>query len=258
MPAHSGFVRSIAVHAGERMVMTAGDRTIQVWDLVSLTNIHTFRVPIDETRALFVDEGRQLLFSGGKGTAKRGGLLVWDLRRDELLDEREKNADVFCFAQRELLYFGARDRYVHSLDVARLERGPLLEPPHIDCVTALACAEEALVSGSRDRNIRSWDTEELSEKYAPVTPAHADWVNALATDAEMETLYSGSKDGTVKIWRLDCDEWSNVASLQGSASGSVNALCRLDGMFGKAFAAGTGDKHIRVWRLKDSGPKDSL
>ncbi len=32
--------------------------------------------------------------------------------------------------------------------------------------------------------------------------AHSDWINAMETDYEKKEMYSGGKDGVVKVWRI--------------------------------------------------------
>jgi WD40 repeat protein len=32
--------------------------------------------------------------------------------------------------------------------------------------------------------------------------AHNDWINTLETDHDRRMMYSGSKDGIVKVWKL--------------------------------------------------------
>ena len=32
--------------------------------------------------------------------------------------------------------------------------------------------------------------------------AHSDWINTLETDTLQKELYSGSKDGIVKVWKI--------------------------------------------------------
>ena len=93
-----------------------------------------------------------------------------------MIEERDRGVDIFCIERKrsEFLYYGSRDRYVRSLDMKRFEKGPVFEPPHFECITSLAWAENTLVSGSRDKNLRSWDTEEYIERYHPVAPAHQD------------------------------------------------------------------------------------
>jgi WD40 repeat protein len=32
--------------------------------------------------------------------------------------------------------------------------------------------------------------------------AHSDWINAMETDYDKKEMYSGGKDGVVKVWRI--------------------------------------------------------
>jgi WD40 repeat protein len=51
-------------------------------------------------------------------------------------------------------------------------------PPHFDAVTSLGVLGDTIVSGSRDKILRSWDPLSGSEKY-PYIKAHHDWINAI-------------------------------------------------------------------------------
>jgi WD40 repeat protein len=79
---------------------------------------------------------------------------------------------------------------------------PPLEPPHFDVVTSLKVLDDTLISGSRDKNLRCWDYSSLQNKYADVMQAHSDWINILETDCDRSELYSGGKDGVVKVWKI--------------------------------------------------------
>ena len=74
------------------------------------------------------------------------------------------------------------------------------EPPHFDAVTSLALLDDSLISGSRDKNLRCWDYKNSMNKDFIVN-AHSDWINTLETDHLHKEMYSGSKDGIVKVWR---------------------------------------------------------
>ncbi len=62
-------------------------------------------------------------------------------------------------------------------------------------------------------------------------------------------MYSGGKEGIVKIWKMKKRQLKCCAQLTGQAS-SINTLCRLDKQFGKMFASGSSDKSIRMWKFK--------
>jgi WD40 repeat protein len=64
-------------------------------------------------------------------------------------------------------------------------------------------------------------------------------------------LFSGSKDGIVKVWRQSEGTYGDLvckAKLEGNASdSSVNAICKIETKSGSAFACGSSDKSIRIW-----------
>ena len=83
--------------------------------------------------------------------------------------------------------------------------------------------------------------------------AHSDQITTL--DSDMKQLFSGSKDGVVKVWRQsDGQDLVCKAKLEGNGTNScVNALCKIDSRYGSAFACASSDKSIRVWvQTKDT------
>lgn len=124
------------------------------------------------------------------------------------------------------------------------------EPPHFDVVTSLSILDNTLVSGSRDKNLRCWDYSNLQNKYSDVMQAHSDWINALETDSDKKEMYSGGKDGVVKVWKIKKKKLKCMAALS-SNSGAINCLSKIDKSFGKMFALGCSDKSIRMWKFKE-------
>lgn len=58
-----------------------------------------------------------------------------------------------------------------------------------------------LVSGSRDKNLRLYDlTQPNFPEISRCMAAHDDHINVLETDESQQFLYSGSRDGIVKVW----------------------------------------------------------
>lgn len=101
------------------------------------------------------------------------------------------------------LYMGCRNHYVYPIPLDTLETQVPLDPPHFDAVTSLATlSDDLLVSGSRDKNLRCWDSQQVTTgPSSAVMSAHSDWINSLETDVDRKMLYSGCKDGVVKVWR---------------------------------------------------------
>ena len=105
----------------------------------------------------------------------------------------------------------------------------------MDAVTSLAILDDySLVSGSRDKSLRCWQdykslsTEKPSLNSELIPSAHNDWINTLETDVDHRELYSGSKDGIVKVWKTKRKQMRCVASLSTSSTASINSICRLD------------------------------
>lgn len=80
--------------------------------------------------------------------------------------------------------------------------------------------------------------------------AHSDWINSMETDYDKKEMYSGGKDGVVKVWRIRKRKLKCMAGLS-SNSGQINCLSKIDRGFGKMFAQGSSDKSIRMWKFKD-------
>ena len=79
--AHSGFIKCMTIWETKNLLLTASEKVIMLWDLISLTNVGVLKGHKDEIRAMNVTQDGNILFSGGKGTDKGGALLVWDLRK---------------------------------------------------------------------------------------------------------------------------------------------------------------------------------
>lgn len=134
---------------------------------------------------------------------------------------------------------------------------PAFEPPHFDVVTSLAVLEDSLISGSRDKNLRGWDYQTFSNKHSmDVMQAHTEWINALETDHENKEMYSASKDGIVKVWKIKQKQLKCVASLATPSNASINTICKIDRQFGKMFACGSTDKQLRIWKQRGANSFD--
>ena len=80
--AHTGFIRCLISWEQKTLIVTASDKTIILWDIVSLAQVTQLKGHKEEIRALVASgQDDNLLFSGGKGNANGGSLLIWDLRK---------------------------------------------------------------------------------------------------------------------------------------------------------------------------------
>ena len=52
----------------KKLLLTASDKVIMLWDMISLTNVGMLKGHKDEIRTLKISPDGNLLFSAGKGT----------------------------------------------------------------------------------------------------------------------------------------------------------------------------------------------
>lgn len=71
----------MAIWEDKKLLITASEKIIMLWDLISLTNVGSLKGHKDEIKAMNVSLDGNLLFSAGKGSANGGALLLWDLRK---------------------------------------------------------------------------------------------------------------------------------------------------------------------------------
>lgn len=99
------------------------------------------------------------------------------------------------------------------------------------------------------------------DQIAAVTKAHNDHINCLEldkTDPEASTMFSGSKDGIVKVWQtVQQGPYRDIqctASLVGNdKNASINSICSIGNQMSQnasSFACGSSDKSIRIFRQK--------
>ena len=231
------------------VIVTACDRTIGLWDTISLKNVGKLVGHKDEIRALHTHDN--YLFSAGKGNSSAGSLIVWDIRQQLTpILEREKGCDLFSlFGFKNVLYYGGRSHKVGRLSIPDFETLPPFTPPHYDTVTAITAIQNTILSGSRDKNIKRWSLDSTEVNTGNIIGAHQDWVNALETDFEDTHTYSAGKDGKIRVWHVN-DVLECVTELKEHTS-SVNCLAKIQGGT-KSFVSASSDKCIKLWQQQPS------
>ena len=250
------------------MLVTACDRTISLWDLLSLQCIGSLKGHRDEVRALLVHN--QALFSAGKsGKDDAPALLMWDLRKAScLLEEREPNQDIFSLAaSNNQLCAGTRNHSVlrYSLEGGTLKPLDNLLPQHYDAVQSLAVMDGRLISGARDGHLRVWQMPD-GEDYRLHKQAHSDWLTALT-----RKLLSSDPSGPVgahALQRVSTRRGQGLALRTRQAQVShqdpgtyskkvhdmkqqpINALCSVRSGGALALVTGSMDRSIRIFKVK--------
>jgi len=103
-------------------MFTACEKNITIWDLVTLNVEGTLKGHKDEVRTMHING--DYLFTGGKGLANSGSLLVWDMRNlnpNHPMEDKERNQDIFSFASKNnILYYGTRNHHVRRMNMTTM------------------------------------------------------------------------------------------------------------------------------------------
>jgi WD40 repeat protein len=224
---HSGPVWSVAISPDSKTLASGSyDGTIKIWDLNTGNLIRTLPDHYDSVWSVAIGPDNKTLASGSyDGTIK-----IWNLETGAVLHTLSTHTDtvrsVAISPDGKTLASGSWDKTIRLWNV---QTGNLIRtlPGHSDRVLAVAIdpSGQTLASSSIDRTIKLWNLH--TGKLLRTLSGHSDWVTAIAfapqrpsssslkpvaaskaasptTDVGQEigeTLVSGSKDKTVKVWR---------------------------------------------------------
>ncbi|EGR30958.1 kif4a protein, putative [Ichthyophthirius multifiliis] len=88
IPQASNFVKGLAVFPQENWVITSADKYTNIWDVRNSSKIATLKGPNDEIKQIFFKN--QTLYTAGKGSNIQGALVLWDMRKQQIIEEKEK------------------------------------------------------------------------------------------------------------------------------------------------------------------------
>lgn len=259
--AHEGEVLALAISTDGRYLASGGrDRLVRVWDVRSLSPRDGFSVPLlhtlshhrDAVSALCFREHSEALFSGGH-------------------DRVVKHWQAASGAYVESLF--GHQAPVQALDCARGERPlsagddrtgrmwKLVEQTHlifkgghtanIDC--AALVNEDFFLTGAEDGAVGLFFSRKkkpallMAEAHglADAWPHTPHWVSSVAAVRGTDLAATGSSDGHVRLWQVDCGAESGSRDLEEvgrvPVAGFVNSLAFADG--GRVLVAGVGQEH---------------
>ena len=93
-------VRYVMIDPERRLFFTACEKSVTIWDLISLEVQCVLKCHRDQVQA--IHGWGDYVFTGGKGSVNAGSLLIWDLRKlnpNQALEEKEKSQDIFAFVK---------------------------------------------------------------------------------------------------------------------------------------------------------------
>ncbi|WOH02200.1 hypothetical protein DCAR_0521589 [Daucus carota subsp. sativus] len=213
-----GHVKSIDLHGhldcitglavgGGFLFSSSFDKAVHLWSLEDFTHIHSFKGHEHKVMAVaFVDEEQPLCISGDNG----GGICIWEISIPFGEEPIKK-----LVAEKDWRYSG-----IHALTVS---------------------GSGYFYTGNGDRSIKAWSMQNYT--LACTLTGHKSVVSTLAVCHGV--LYSGSWDGTVRLWCLS--DHSPLTVLGEDSPGNMASVLSLSADQNMLVAA-YENGHVKVWR----------
>ncbi|WWC92287.1 uncharacterized protein L201_007241 [Kwoniella dendrophila CBS 6074] len=229
---HEGGVWTLE-YKGDTMVSGSTDRTVRIWDLDEMKQVHVFNGHTSTVRCLQIVEP------------------VWNEKDKEfqppypmiVTGSRDATLRVWRLPEKDdQPYIGASPSGNHEDENAPPpDENPyhlhLLEG-HTQAVRALATHGKICVSGSYDMTVRVWDI--VKGTCIHVLTGHEAKVYSIVYDQYRNRCASGSMDNTVKVWDVTTGEC--LHTLTGHTS-----LVGLLGISPNYLVSAAADASLRVW-----------
>ncbi|KAG0467871.1 hypothetical protein HPP92_017199 [Vanilla planifolia] len=188
------------------------DRTVKAWRIADSRCVATINAHGDAVNTVAVGFGG-LVFSGSAdGTVKAWQRVDGGNRHVEVGTMLRQESAVTAIAVADddgVVYSGASDGWVrYWVRGRRLEWGGEMRGGRM-AVLCLAVAGRMVACGSAEGTVRVWRRDGPAGRHVRVAvlKGHSGPVRCLAMEADMEdggkwVVYSGSLDGSVKVWRV--------------------------------------------------------
>lgn len=194
-------------------------------------------------------EGDFLYALGGDGYISRRP--IGEPRNVESIQISHQALRCQCATVDNQVAIGSSDGAIYFFDLLKFELVGKTENAHANSVFTLAYDAQShrLVSGSRDAQIKVWDSKGQSIKSIA---AHMYTVNSLCFNSDGSLLFSGSRDKTIKVW--DGHSFELLKVIEGIRDGghlnSVNSLLWCPDQ--DYLVSGSDDKSIGIWKIENT------
>ena len=258
---HGGQVNALAFSPDGKILASGGfaNPVIQLWDLETDNKLVTFKLAErhDSVTALAFSKNNTTLMS----LDKFGDIIRWDIVTGSKLSDT-KNVDTYkaiALSQNgsTLATGDQRGPQIHLWNTTTGRRRMTLnghagffekdqDETEVD-IRALAFTqdEKILVSGSEDKTVMLWNTQNGAERAT--LRGHEGWITAVAFSIDGKIVASGDTNGVIKVWDINTER--EHATLRGHKN-TINALAFApEGppSYGGCLASGSADGTIRFW-----------
>lgn len=254
---HTDYIYSVAFSPdGQKIASASGDGTVKIWNLQTGQLLQTLQSN-SENRVFsvtFTPDG-QTLVSGNKDKT----IKLWNPSTGQLKNTLKGHSEfVLTVAVSPDGKTLASSGYDKTIKIWNLPAGTLISSvaePTGNTIPSLAISPDGQTLASSDiyNKVHLWNLAQLlsgCKGAQPCSPthsisAHKDYVNFVAFSPDGKTLASGSRDETIKLWKVQTGELESSIS---NRSGNVNAVTFSPD--GKTLVSNGENGKIEVWRSR--------
>jgi len=259
---HCNTVLALAVSTDGKFLASGDmDKLIHIWDTSTMSRVHTFKGHRDAVSGLVFRRGTHTLYSCSFDRSVK----IWSVDEkayvETLFGHQDKICAVDCGARERCVTVGGRDGTARVWKIVEESQLVFNGPQSsLDCVRLLN--EEHWVTAGEDGHLAVWGIHKkkplaLVQHSHGVDPTNQDpnWISALATMHNTDTVVTGSRDGWLRVWQVGEGFRSIKEVHKVEVAGFVNSLCI--SKCGGWVVAGVGQEHRlgRWWRDKQAKNK---
>ncbi|EDW85198.1 uncharacterized protein Dwil_GK12739 [Drosophila willistoni] len=191
------------------IVTGSDDGMIRIYDVKSLAPIHSFKGHSDFVRSIIVHPELPLLLTCSDDSLIK--LWNWDKQWscDQVFEGHSHYVMQIAFNPKDFNTFASAslDKTVKTWQLDSNVANLTLEghKKGVNCVNYYHTPTESfLISGGDDYVVKIWNPKNNS--CVQTLGGHSDNVTAVALHKELPIVFTGSEDGTFRIWRLDMEK----------------------------------------------------
>ncbi|HEY9808561.1 MAG TPA: serine/threonine-protein kinase [Halomicronema sp.] len=197
---HSDAVTALAITPkGDTLVSGSRDKTIRLWRLPSVNRFLTISAHNGPVNALVITPNGKILASASDDRTVK----LWNLDTGKSLRTlKGHKGAVLSLAispNGKILASGSADGTIRLWDMATGKLRNVLEG-HSSPIVSLAMTPDGKILASAGDNIKLWNLATAKLAHTLVAPDEA--VSTIAISPDGQTLLAGSRDRTVKVWRI--------------------------------------------------------
>eukprot|EP00049_Salpingoeca_infusionum_P007482 m.121976 g.121976 ORF g.121976 m.121976 type:complete len:2507 (+) comp13714_c0_seq1:761-8281(+) len=257
---HEGEIHSLSMCSGPKLLMTASEERVQIWDAFSLEKVKTFDGFSTKLSAVtFTPDGSCVVAACGTT------LEVWSVGRQTkpryCVSAHEESITSIVFSPCGSYFLSASmDGGVRKWvwDGSLFTNAGHLTQDHnrtihqkgVRC-TAIRPDGKHIVTGGGDSCVRVWSATSLKERN--FLSDHSDVVTTVAYSPDSEFLASASLDAKIYIWHTTT--YQRTAALDSHENGVTALSFSSDS---RRMASGSLDLSVIVWALPSFEPQFSI